>query len=251
MISYTTGLVSTNPILTHARKNPCPLKRAECPFCLFTILCLYNKVRDETSKRSPSDREDDVIYGIALDESINFIQDCSTEDDSIPVFKLSDLKRLFRNRLKEYGASKESIDRVHRTRLKAKILEQLPELNENRKGKEVLLTYKDETGDAIFGACNTNDEDDGKCLARAAKLLQRQMFAAELTQENENILSFKGDKLIPASLHSFISILLGNTFIEEDDNHVGNEASMAIAHFIRFNTVKKERKPGGKGVRHT
>ena len=39
MIFYTTGLVSTSPILTHARKNPCPLKRVECPFCLFTILC--------------------------------------------------------------------------------------------------------------------------------------------------------------------------------------------------------------------
>ena len=44
MMCYTTGLVSMNPILAHARKNPCPLKRAECPFCLFTILWLYRNI---------------------------------------------------------------------------------------------------------------------------------------------------------------------------------------------------------------
>ena len=52
------------------------------------------------------------------------------------------------------------------------------ELHEQKKGREILFTLKEETGSAIFDSCAFSREEDGRCLARAAKIIRKQMFLA-------------------------------------------------------------------------
>lgn len=114
------------------------------------LTSLGNRVRAFNASQSKVDSEDDIIFGVVLDEIASYIRDCPRTENSVPVFKLSDLKRICCERLQEHGASEEKQTAIHSTRLKEKILEQLPQLSEHKKGREVLLTLKEEAGTAYF-----------------------------------------------------------------------------------------------------
>ena len=49
------------------------------------------KLRNETDEENP----DMVSHGIALAELIAYIDECRTDDDVAPVFKLADLAKLY------------------------------------------------------------------------------------------------------------------------------------------------------------
>ena len=89
------------------------------------------------------------------------------------MFKLGDLKLLYLQRLKEYGCLDVCMENIHSTRLKEKILSPIPELHESKKGRDVVLTFKDEVGFAIYKACKQDFEEDGICLSSAAEYSQR------------------------------------------------------------------------------
>ena len=67
----------------------------------------------------PADFENDILYGVVVTEVVEYIRECITSsEDIMPVFKLREIKTLVSNRLAEYNASQESIERIHSTRLK-------------------------------------------------------------------------------------------------------------------------------------
>ena len=93
------------------------------------------------------------MEGIFLAEIIEYLRDTHRYSDIIPVLKLSDTKAIYCKRLEECGTPAEMVKNVHSSRLKSKILNRLPELAEHRKGKDMFLTFREEVGKAIFGAC--------------------------------------------------------------------------------------------------
>ena len=197
------------------------------------LTALGNRVRAFNASQSKVDSEDDIIVGVVLDEIASYIRDCSRIENSVPVFKLSDLKRICCERLQEHGASEEMQATIHSTRLKEKILEQLPELSEHKKGREVILTLKEEAGTAIFDSCLYSGEDDGRCLARAAKIIRKHMFP----EDNET-----QDAVVPSSLYSLIKLILGVSVIGQDTDGKPNKPATSISQLIRFNAVKKVKK---------
>ena len=99
------------------------------------LIGLYNRLRVACFK-SPSDLEDDILYGVVVREVVEYIRESILSSENVtPVFKLWDLRNLTTRRLAEYNASKESIDRIHSTRLKEDILKELPSVSETRHGK--------------------------------------------------------------------------------------------------------------------
>ena len=97
--------------------------------------------------KSPSDLEDDILYGVVVREVVEYIRESTSSSENVtPVFKLRNLRTLATRRLAEHYASKESIDRIHNTRLKEDILKELPGVSETRHGKDVLLTPSKDVG---------------------------------------------------------------------------------------------------------
>ena len=41
------------------------------------LASLYNRVRLEEAKKTPKDQEDDIVYGVALAEIIEYIKECA------------------------------------------------------------------------------------------------------------------------------------------------------------------------------
>jgi hypothetical protein len=186
------------------------------------LTALGNCVRAFNASQSKVDSEDDIIVGVVLDEIASYIRDCSRIENSVPVFNLSNLKRICCERLQEHGASEEMQATIHSTRLKEKILEQLPELSEDKKGREVILTLKEEAGTAIFDSCLYSGEDDGRCLARAAKIIRKHMFP----EDNET-----QDAVVPASLYSLIKLILGVSVIGQDTGKTQQASNIDITAY--------------------
>ena len=69
-------------------------------------------------------------------------------DNDIHIFKLSHLAKLYKSRLSQLNARVP--DRINSTRLKERLLLQLPHLKENHQGREILLGF-----DADIGAKNS------------------------------------------------------------------------------------------------
>ena len=56
------------------------------------------------------------MHGIAFAELVVFLEDMSSDEDSAAVFRLSDLAKLYKDRLEQLGVTVDS--RIHSTRLK-------------------------------------------------------------------------------------------------------------------------------------
>ena len=148
---------------------------------------------------------------------------------------------LYRNRLKEYDGSNRLIENVHSTRLKENTLEHIPELGEYKKGKHVLLIFKEESGQAIVDACTFSNEGDGICLARAAAIIRKQISAS--SKESDAILDPASEESsVPHSLYSLICMVLNGWDIHEKVSIKEQTAAMSLAQLIKFNTVKTKRR---------
>ena len=130
------------------------------------------------------------------------------------------------------------VKNVHSSRLKSRILNRMPELAEHRKGIDILLTFREEVGKAVFGACQQKCyEEDGICLSKAAKIIRKQVGEYE---RNIKSLLIDGceEKSVPLSLVTLISMIIGGARISRHVPLVERKTSLNIAQIIRFNLVK-------------
>ena len=88
---------------------------------------------DETSPRLPE--------GIVLAELVFFIAESRMVSSAeLPVFILSELVDKYTSRLKQLGKNTSAL--VHTTRLKDRILSQIPALEEHKQGRDVFSAFK-------------------------------------------------------------------------------------------------------------
>ena len=189
------------------------------------LIALYNRLRLACSK-SLSDLEDDILCGVVVREVVEHIRESISSSENVtPVYKLRDLQTLSSRRLAEYNASKESIDRIHRTRLKEDILKELPDVSETRHGKDVLLTPSKDVGAAIFDACTFISQNDG------AGIIRKQLFSDHL-QSDDFLENFEENTTVPPSLLCLISMILGHSTLENEVHGKTNKAAVAISQLI-------------------
>ena len=113
----------------------------------------YNRTREA----APKDEDEARLHGIAFAELVAFMEDMRS-DGCAPVFKLADLADLYKTRLEQLGATVES--RIHTTRLKLRLLSVLPDLRAYSKGRDMLLTFTEDIGDAVQKACAHDSDAD-------------------------------------------------------------------------------------------
>ena len=90
---------------------------------------------------------------MVLSEMISYIKNEYEASEISPVFKLSDLKKLFCKRMEHYSHKPATV--IHSTRLKDCILLNIPEMEEKEAGREVILAFKQDIGRALIEACSS------------------------------------------------------------------------------------------------
>ena len=78
------------------------------------------------------------MHGIAFAKLVVFLEDMSSDEDSATIFRLSDLAKLYKDRLEQLGVTVDS--RIHSTRLKNRLISELPELRAHSEGRDTPLT---------------------------------------------------------------------------------------------------------------
>ena len=118
---------------------------------------------------SDSERQ---LHGIAFSELVAFIEETTMySSDKKSLFKLSQLNKLYCDRLRELGV--EVVGRIHSTRLKNRILSKFPGMNSYPDGREILLAFNVDVGEILGNSLSTNYDDEGFILAEAAKIVRR------------------------------------------------------------------------------
>ena len=141
-------------------------------------------------------------------------------------------------------------DWIHTTRLKNRLLSELPDLGAYTEGRDTLLTFEKDIGPALKKACDHDSE--AMYLVRAAQVVRRDIFDTKFSFDG----SFHPDcqkKAVPPSLLALINRILDGANIKHQNELVQTAtttAALAISQLLVFNSVKHARKESSGSVRH-
>ena len=143
------------------------------------------------------------------------------------------------------GTSKD----LHSTQLKEKLFSNVPGLQAHRRGKQVILTAGEVTTEAVLATLSYSDDDDGKALVQAAKLIHQDLF------NNENEFKFNFDKhsqknSVPMSLLMLLQIILEGANVSLLDDNKTRDIAVGLSQLVKFNSIKQKREQCVLHVRH-
>ena len=105
------------------------------------------KQRDQ---ENDTDAEKEMIPQVFSELLVYLIETKTNAVDPV-VFRLADLVSLYQQRLQQLGVKDHN---VNSTRLKDKLLGEIPELESYKKGRDVLLAFKEDVGTVLSKAIN-------------------------------------------------------------------------------------------------
>ena len=170
------------------------------------ILNFYRKSNKEKLEGTDTDSER-RRHGISFSDLVAYMHDVIvTAEGKIPVFLLSSLTKRCCEKLKELQV--ELTGRLHSTRLEKRILSQLADLYEYKEGREILLAFRGDIGDALSSAASIDYDDEGYILAEAARIIRRDI-------KKQSYKPFVGkfgkncqESFIPESVHALVTMIL-------------------------------------------
>jgi hypothetical protein len=185
-------------------------------------------------------------HAIAFAELVSYVEDIREADSETPILKLSELVALYKSRLEQLGADTSS--RTNSTRLKEKLLAEIPGLEAHRSSYEVILSFKESTGD-LLKSSQRNPDSDAVILMRAAQIVRKEILDTQYKFQG-SLLDEKYDDL-PSSLVALIQMILAGTNIESqtETGKDVNAATSSITQLLTFNAIKRSRKDT-QAVRH-
>ena len=83
---------------------------------------------------------------------------CQLDEETAPVYKLSDLSQLNKARLKQLGVKLDV--KVHITQLKQCLLTHFTDMGAQKKGRDVLMAFEEDIGTALAKACELDSAND-------------------------------------------------------------------------------------------
>ena len=114
-------------------------------------------------------------------------------------------------------------------------------LSEYKAGREVILTFNKESGNAIFDACDF--QDDGVCLAKAASIIRKELI--NITKEadfditrNPALSIDKNIEEVSQPIYSFINMILNGSDLIDDQQVLENKATLTIIQLLRHTKRK-------------
>ena len=108
---------------------------------------------------------------------MSFLEEFRSDSDDNPVFKLSELSRMYASRLEQMGV--DISQRVHSTRLKDRLIQQCPELTSYKDGREVLLAFHEDITAALKKATENNIDSEAMLIAKTANIIRRDLLDME------------------------------------------------------------------------
>ena len=93
-------------------------------------------------------------HPIVFSELLVYIVESKIGTDGPKVFRLADLVCLYNQRLLQLGIITPN---VNSTRLKDKLLEEMPGLEAHKKGRDILLAFKEDIGEALSQAIDYSE----------------------------------------------------------------------------------------------
>ena len=106
---------------------------------------LYNRVKLASTRDTGG--VEACMHAIVFAELVAFLEDTSSDEDSAAAFRLSDLLKLYKDRLEHFGVTVDS--RIHRTRLKDMLIPELSELIPHSEGGDTLLKFQKNTDEGL------------------------------------------------------------------------------------------------------
>lgn len=197
------------------------------------LVSLYNQARQY---KSPKDTTYRSIEGVAFAKLTAYIDECR-DCQELTVLKLTDLARLYSAKLEELGVDP---GRVNTSRLKDRLLAAFPDLNALTQGRDILLAFNRETGDAIKRARQDDCDSEAYSLAKAAKIVRRDI----LRRQN----AFRGtfppncqNDAVPSTLQTLVNMIIkGPTVNQPPSGSDSNQACMSIAQLLMFNSTSRD-----------
>ena len=103
------------------------------------------------------------LHAIAFAELVPYMEGFWMEGSVAPVFKLADMAHLYKLHLEQLRVVIEA--RVHTSRLKLCLLSVLPDLRAHLQGRNGMIAFDDDIGDALKKACYHDSDHDAMDLA--------------------------------------------------------------------------------------
>ena len=141
---------------------------------MYHKVCLSNFYQKASAKQLEGHYTDEErkLHDTEFGQVVTFIEETVTNaTHEIPVFKLSDLVKLYNAQQKELGVHLET--RIPSTRFKLRLLSQFQEMSAYNDKKEVILAFNSDVEEVIANAAATNYDDNGYILAKEDTILTR------------------------------------------------------------------------------
>jgi hypothetical protein len=209
------------------------------------LVDLYNRTR---ACETGTDTHEKTLCAKVLVELVAYLEE-AREVESMHVFKLSDLGKQYKSRLIQLGATTVP-ERVNTTRLKERLLQQIPDLKAYTRGKEVMLAFEHDVTAALHFASQSNLDTNSMHLCKAAQIIRNEIFNTEQKFEGSFSPSCQEDS-VPTALLTLIKLILeGPTIIDQAENdNQSNSAALTLSQLMIYNSVKQSR-VGATRTRH-
>ena len=213
------------------------------------LLDLYRKASTSQLEGHYSDKERQ-LHGIAFSEIVAFLEtSCISVEDEIPVFRLSDLNKFYCERLEELGLKLEV--RVHSSRLKNRILSQFDDLTSYNEGREALLAFNSDVGEALTSAASINYDDEGFILAKAGTIIRRDILGSKHSEFEGGFSPECQESYVPAPIQSFVSMIMRGPSADHSNNPYFKQVMLSISQHLMFNTTIRTRSESSSSYHST
>ena len=125
----------------------------------------------------------------------------------------------------------------------------MPGLQAYEEGWDVLLSFNDDLGNALRNACQDDCDDDAICLAKAAKIIRRDMTSVDTQFDRSSFQQDCQEASVPKSLVALVSMILDGPAITRRDGEESRQATMSIAQLLQYNSSVRRRR-GSTGIHH-
>ena len=143
--------------------------------------------------------------------------------------------------------------RVHTSRLILRLLSVFPDLRAHLQGRNVMLSFNDDIGDALKKACYHDSDNDAMHLVQAAKVVRKEMFS-QAFPFNGTFTDKYLQNAVLQSLLALVNMILEGPNIKHQTQLFTvptTKASHSISQLLMFNSVKHTRAPNSFSVHHS
>lgn len=210
------------------------------------LRALYNRERDYMTRkenRESQSSKDKDIYPLVLSELLVYVVETKSNADGPAVFRLADLVSLYKQRLQQLGVEEPN---VNATRLKEKLMEEIPELEAHRKGRDILLAFKKDVGEALAQAV---EYSDALIVTKAASILRKHMIEHKTTFNgtfHDNCIADSA----PPLLLQFVCMIEHGANIKSQLRFGASKTDLTMTQLLQYNCYAKY-KEGAKTFRHS